>query len=369
MLRVTHGTNDLLHAEDGTSYVDLISSTGAVFLGHANAAVNRHVVDQLDRLTCSWTSTTQVQDTAKAGLEARAGGGLSLHSLYSSGTEAADVALRMAFHRTQRTAVIGFRHNHHGKSLSVQNITGVDPDVPVFDSFHPLPFLPDCSEAEVLERFEHLLGSVHPAAVFVEPMQGRGGGHMASAAFYAELQRVCTERDVLVICDEIFCGGHRTGPFLLHRRLGLAPDIVLVGKAIANGFPAAGVMLASGWDLHPKDFRFSSTFSNNPIACAAVVGTIEELARIDVESAVATIERALAGIDVDPARMRLRGAACFVDLPSETAAASVHDHLFRERVLALRRGHTIGLWPPATIEPDHLARVVHVLNDALAGFR
>lgn len=369
MLRVTHGTNDLLHAEDGTAFLDLVCSTGAVFLGHANARVNRHVTAQLDRVSASWTSAMEIQDTCKAVVDARAGGGLSLHSLYSSGTEAADVAVRMAIHRTKRTAVVGFRHNHHGKSLAVQNLTGIDADLPALDSFHPLPFLPDCTEAEALDRFEQVLTSVHPAAVFVEPMQGRGGGHEASPAFYGELQRRCAEREVLVICDEIFCGGHRTGPFLHHRRLGIEPDLVLVGKAIANGFPAAGVMLAGGWDLHPKDFRFSSTFSNNPLACAAVVGTLEEMERIDVEPAVAAIEATLGGIDVDPARLRLRGAACFVDLPTESAAAAVQDHLFRERVLVLRRGCTVGLWPPATIEPAHLDRVVQVVDDALVPFR
>jgi acetylornithine/succinyldiaminopimelate/putrescine aminotransferase len=275
----------------------------------------------------------------------------------------------MAIHRTGRTAIVGFRHNHHGKSLAVQNITGVDADLPVLDSFHPLPFIPGCTEAEVLDHVDQLLRSVHPAAVFVEPMQGRGGGHEASPAFYEELQRRCAEREILVICDEIFCGGHRTGPFLLHRRLGLRPDIVLIGKAIANGFPAAGVLLADGWDIHPKDFRFSSTFSDNPLACAAVVGTLEEMERIDVEAAVTAIEAALRGIDVEPTQMRLRGAACFVDMPSDEAAASVHDHLFRERVLALRRGRTIGLWPPATIEPAHLHHVVHELNHALGPFR
>lgn len=369
MLRVTHGSNDLLHAEDGTAYIDLISSTGAVFLGHANRAINRRVADQLDRISCSWTSAIDVQDTCKAAVDRHIGGGLSLYSLYSSGTEAADVAMRMAFHRTNRTAIIGFRHNHHGKSLAVQNITGVDEGLPSFDSFHTVPFLPECSEDEILERFEHTIASVDAAAVYLEPMQGRGGGHAASRAFYGEVQRLCTEREVLVICDEIFCGGHRTGPFLLHPTLGIEADIVLVGKAIANGFPAAGILLPDPAPFHPKDFRFSSTFSDNPLACAAVEGTIAEMERIDVEAAVAGVERSLAGIEADPASMRLRGAACFVDLPTDEAAADVHDRLFRARVLALRRGATIGLWPPATIEPEHLGHVVQVLNESLAAQR
>lgn len=367
LLRVTHGRNDLLYTEDGEEFVDLVSSTGAAFLGHANEHVNRHVIEQLGRISCSWTSATAIQDECKARVARHIEDELSLYSLYSSGMEAAEVALRMAHHETKRKRIVGFRNNHHGKSIATQSITGVDPDLPLVDASHRIPFVPERTEAQVLHDLGEVLASDDVAAVFIEPMQGRGGGHCASPDFYRDLQRMTRAAGTLIVCDEIFSGFYRTGRCFRYPDLDIAPDIVLVGKAVGNGFPVAGVLLREHLRFHPKDFRLSSTFSDNPLACAAVVGTLSAMEQIGVEARVDHIERALGALRVDPAsEVRLKGAACFVELATEGAAAAVHDHLYRHRVLALRRGPVVGLWPPATITDDHLEQVVCTMNDALA---
>ncbi len=370
LLRVTHAKNDLVFADDGTAFIDLISSTGAVFLGHANDAINRHVVAQLDRISCSWTSAMDIQDQCKERVARHIDPGFSLHSLYSSGMEAAEVAMRIAFHETKRPGIIGFRNNNHGRSVATQNVTGPDADLPHFDSFRALPFLPDHTEADILGHLEQALASGDVAAVFVEPMQGKGGGYEASRDFYREVQRLSAAAGALIVCDEIFTGFYRTGPCFHHPTLGIEPDIVLIGKTIANGFPAAGVLLATHLDYHPRDFRFASTFADNPLACAAVVGTLAEMERIGIEARVGHIERAFRELDGGPtAQVRLHGAACFLELDSPDAAASVHDHLRRQKVLALRRGTVLGFWPPATIADEHLRFVIEVTNDALARVR
>lgn len=367
LLRITHGENDRVYTDDGRSFIDVISSTGAVFLGHANETVNRHVAAQLDRLSCSWTSAMAIQDECKERVAGHIDEGFSLYSLYSSGMEAAEVAMRMAFHETGRSRIIGFQHNNHGKSVATQNLTGDDPDIPRFDTFSALPFLPDHSEADILGHFERAVSSSDTAAVFIEAMQGKGGGHSASPAFYGEVQRLCREHGVLIVCDEIFTGFYRTGPCFHYPVLDIEPDIVLVGKAFSNGFPAAGVLLNERLTYHPKDFRFGSTFSDNPLACAAVIGTLAEMERIEIEKRVAQIEQVFGGLEPGPtAQLRLWGAACFVELDSDAAATTVHDHLYRHNVLTLRRGAVLGFWPPATISDDNLEYVVSVTNDGFA---
>lgn len=366
LLRVIRGENDLLVAADGRRVIDLISSTGAVFLGHANAAINDHVVAQLGRISCSWTSTTDVQDECREVVERHLGDGLRLHSLYSSGMEAVEVALRMACHETGRTGVVGFDGGHHGKSIATQAVTGDDKGLPEIPGFRPLPYLPDHDEDEVLQAVDAALGTGEVAAVVVEPVQGRGGGHAPTTAFLAEVQQRCRATGTFLVCDEVFCGFHRTGPGLRSTAKGLQPDLVVVGKAMANGFPAAGVLVDPRLRYHPKDFRFTSTFSDNPLACAAVVGTVTEMERIDVEAQVARIEEALRTLPVGAStELRLHGAACFVELSSEAAAAAVHRHLLDADVLALCRGRVLGLWPPATITDEHLHRVVEVTGEAL----
>jgi acetylornithine/N-succinyldiaminopimelate aminotransferase len=371
LLRVRSGKNDLVFGDDGKAYIDLISSTGAAFLGHANDAVNGHIAAQLDRISCCWTSPLAIQDECKEQVGHHLDDDHRLLSLFSSGMEAAEVAMRIAFHETKRTGIVGFRNNNHGKSVATQNISRVDRDVPRLDGFRQLPFLPDLGEADILDELEREVSSTHPAAVFVEAMQGKGGGHGASKDFYGAVQRICRDHGVLIVCDEIFTGFYRTGSCFRYSALDIRPDIVLIGKAVANGFPAAGVVLHQRLGYHPKDLRLSSTFSDNPLACAAVVGTLAEMERIDVAGRVAHVEAALAGIDAGPsADVRLLGAACFIELESEQAAGHVHDHLADHQILALRRGAIVGLWPPATITDEHLDRVVTTTNEAmLAGVR
>ena len=221
-----------------------------------------------------------------------------------------------------------------------------------------MPFIPEHSEADVLQHFERALASVKAAAVYVEPMQGRGGGYSASKDFYRELQQLCSRHGVLIICDEIFSGFYRTGPCFCYPSLGIDPDIVLIGKAIANGFPAAGLLLDKRLKYHSKDFRLSSTFSD-------IAGvrrgrrTLSEMERIGIEDRVAQIERSLGKLDGGPtSQLRLRGAACFVELDSQRAVARAQDYLYRHNILALGRGAILGFWPPATISNEHLDRVV-----------
>jgi adenosylmethionine-8-amino-7-oxononanoate aminotransferase len=97
-----------------------------------------------------------------------------------------------------------------------------------------------------------------------------------------------------------------------------------------------------------------------------VVGTLAEMERIGIDARVDHIERSLSTLAVGPSTLRLRGAACFLELGTERAATCVHDYLFEHKVLVLRRGTTIGLWPPATITDDHLAQVVRLTREALA---
>lgn len=367
LLRVTRGVNDLVFTEDGSWFVDLISSTGAVFLGHANEAINRSIIDQLGKISCSWTSVMEVQDTCKTVVARHTDDQLALYSLYSSGMEAAEVAMRIAFHETGAKGIIGFQRNNHGKSLAMQNLTGIDLDLPVLDRFWSVPFLPDCAEEEVLDHVAAAFAASSIAAIFVEPMQGRGGGHEASPAFYGQLQCFAREHGALVICDEIFSGFYRTGPCFRYPALAIEPDLVLIGKAISNGFPAAGVLLHKRLSYHPKDFRLNSTFADNPLASAAVVGTLAEMERIEIETQVAHIERAFRRLDVGPeAQLRLHGAACFLELPSHRSAARVHAHLHEHHVLALQRGSILGFWPAATITEEHLDHVVSTTNDGLA---
>lgn len=367
VLDVTHGSNDLLFTTNGNSYIDLVSSTGAVFMGHANSHINEHIIQQLGKVSCSWTSTHEIHNRCSEAMAGHIGQGYSLYSLFSTGMEAAEVAMRMAFCETGKTGLIGFGNNMHGKSIASQNVSRKDSAFPDIDSFIQLPFIPDVAEEVILERVEKTLRSGAIAAIFIEPIQGRGGGHCASEVFYQDLEALCRQHNTLIICDEILTGLYRTGPAFRYSDLNIRPDIVLVGKALGNGFPVSGIITDDKIKYHPMDFRFNSTYSNNPVASAAVIGTLAEMERVDVVNRVSHIAEAFSAFyELPGCETHLYGAFCNLHLESEEIAEKICNYLLERNILIFYRENTIGFLPMATTTEAHLDKTVEITKEAFA---
>ncbi|MEM7141338.1 MAG: aminotransferase class III-fold pyridoxal phosphate-dependent enzyme [Actinomycetota bacterium] len=368
-LEATHGENDLIFTADGRSFIDVGTSTGAVFVGHANARIRDAVAEQMGRVSSSWTSKFEIQDQCAAAVNRHLPAGYELYSLYSTGSEAVETAIRIAMARTGRSGVLGFRRSFHGKSIALQSIVGGSDIADPLETAVVLPGPPE-SEDSILKKLEDAVSGEPPAAVVVELVQGQNDGRSFSRAFCDELERVCRDGEIQLIVDEVLTGMYRTGPCLRSTSLGLAPDIVAVGKALGNGFPASGLVIRSGAGPHPRDFRFNSTFSGNPIACAAVKATIEEFEHLDVASRVSEIARRFREFHgIDRAVVRGHGAFAFVDLLDAGRSHAVFMELRSAGVAAIQRGATICLWPPCSITDTHLDHVVRSVVSAAAEHR
>jgi acetylornithine/succinyldiaminopimelate/putrescine aminotransferase len=366
-LRIIRAENDLLFDEAGRSYIDLFSAHGTAWLGHAPHRVAAAVAAQLQAVWNIGGLRFPLFTRACELVDSYFPPSHGLCALYSTGMEAAEFAIRFARAVTGRRGAIGFQRGMHGKSLATSVLTWDNRDGMQVPDFIRLPFVGECGESDILEQLTAELATGMIGAVLVEPLQSSGGGHMASPGFYREVHRLCTAHDALLVFDEILTGFFRTGTLFFFSELGFVPDVVLIGKALGSGFPVAGVVAPR---CHPPTAAMlpGSTFAGNPLACAALVATLEELGRRDLPALVAAIEQAIVTI-LGPLRgggaLRGKGALWVLELPAATDTLALVKRIYRQGVCVGYTGRQLRILPAATIAPDRLAQACVIVRDAV----
>lgn len=367
-IRIARAENDLLFDEQNRELIDLFSGNGTVWLGHANRRINARLAQQLDRVWITGGLETNVRCEAAAAIERFIPSSHKVAALYSTGMEASEFAIRMARAITGKPGVVGFENSMHGKSLATAFLGWDNHDGIMLPQFHRLPYLSTLAEPDILERLETTL-RLHPISlVFVEPLQGTGGGHSASDDFYREVFRLCEQYGSLLVFDEILTGFYRTGPAFYFSRLGFSPHLLLLGKALGNGFPVSAVAVNSDYPVSPKMLP-GSTYAGNPLAAAAVVATLEELDRAGplerVQAIESTIAEAILPLTELGLRPRGRGAMWIIELPAGYDAQNIALKLYARGIFASYAGRILRLLPPLTILPSHLSAACRIVQQVL----
>lgn len=366
---VTHAQNDRIFGADEQPRIDLFAANGATFLGHCHPAISAHVAAQIEKLWLTGGLPTPVYEEARAMVELWFPDTHALAGLYSTGMEAAEFALRIARVATQKNGAIGFEKSMHGKSLATAYLGWDNQDDLHLPHFARLPFVSQSSEADILQRLEAELAKNAIAAVFVEPIQGTGGGWEASPDFYRCVEHLCRQYRSLLVFDEILTGFYRTGNAFYFQALGFVPDLILLGKAIGNGFPVSGVVVSRNYAIVPSMLP-GSTYAGNPLAAAAVVATLTEMQAIDLPNRVAQIETVVRDRLSDLSRqgiiLRGKGAFWMLELPLHLSAKEIVIRLYQRGVFVSYTRNLIRLLPAATIAPENLRAACDILCEELS---
>ncbi|QVW24240.1 aspartate aminotransferase family protein [Pseudomonas hormoni] len=296
---LSHGKNAEVWDIDGKRYIDFVGGIGVLNLGHCHPRIVEAIREQATRLThYAFNAAPHVpyldfmdRLAAFIPVDYPVSGMLT-----NSGAEAAENALKIVRGATGRTAVIAFDGAFHGRTLATLNLNGkVAPykqKVGVLPG--PVYHLPFPSEdngvtcAEALKAMDRLFSveiDVDDVACFiVEPVQGEAGFLAMDVEFAQALRRLCDEKNILLIADEIQSGFGRTGQRFAFSRLGIEPDLILLGKSIAGGVPLGAVVgRKSLLDTLPKG-GLGGTYSGNPIACAAALATLDEMSDANLQA-------------------------------------------------------------------------------------
>lgn len=354
---IIRAENDILVTGDGRRCIDLFSAHGTVLLGHTHCLIGEKISEQLGHVWISGGLETPAFVEAKALIESFFPGSHSLAALYSTGMESAEFAIRMARVLTGKNGVIGFEQSLHGKSLATAYLGWDNHDGVHLPGYFRLPFVQTASEEQVLELLEKTLSEQGVCALFVEPLQGSGGGYMGSRQFYREIARLCRTANALLVFDEILTGFYRTGAPFFFSDLGFVPDIVLIGKAMGNGFPVSAVVADKTFRIQ-KEMLPGSTFAANPLASAAVAATLQQMQTLNLPAMVAEIEKIMR-THFDPLKeisitARGKGALWIIELPQYMNMKDIVTNIYKSGVLVGFTRQQLRLMLAATIELNNL---------------
>ena len=319
---IDHGLGATVTDVDGNTMLDLSSGLGCLLVGHSHPKVVEAVQRQAAKF--SHTDFTVVPYEVYVELAERLVQRLGPDrkvALFNSGAEAVENAVKFAKAATDRHAIVCFEGAFHGRTLLTMSLTSRHTPYkrgfgPFASEIYRVPFSypyrspdPERSGQVALEELKRAFATmVDPqsvAAVIFEPVLGEGGYVVPGQEFLLGVQTLCREHGILTIADEIQSGFGRTGTFLASEHFGLDPDIVILAKALAAGYPLSAVVGRSDIMDAPGPSAIGGTYVGNPVACVAANAVL------DVIEEEGLIERA----DVVGKAIRSRWEQLALDLP------------------------------------------------------
>ena len=297
-IEIIEGKGSWVTSADGRKYLDFACGIAVTNMGHRPDTVVAAAQAQLNKLWHAGGTFLYepIVDAAEKIVEITPVG-IDKVLFMNSGAEAVEASVKLARKVTGRQGIMTFRGGFHGRTMGSVSYTtskakyrqGYHPLLPsIFVTPFPHPYRWGMSQQEAnayalreLEfKFKHEVTPGEIAAFLVEPLQGEGGYYPASKDFMHALRTIADEHGILLIADEVQTGFGRTGDWFTTHIYDVRPDILVMGKAIANGLPLSAVgASAEIFDAWPSGSH-GTTFGGNPVACAAASANIDALSEV-----------------------------------------------------------------------------------------
>ncbi|KAG2212931.1 hypothetical protein INT45_007861 [Circinella minor] len=302
-LVIERGQGSYLWTVDGKKYLDLTTGIGVTSTGHNHPKVVKAVQDQAANLSHAQVNLfyhkpmLELIERLKPKMPSPE---LDTFFFANSGAEAVENAVKLARHATKRPNIIVFQGSYHGRTLGTMALTtsktiysaGFGPLIPGVHvapfPYHqqwtahkadPTKFDAEWCVQESLHQLEILLKQrSHPeetAAILLEPVQGEGGYVAPPATFLQGLRKICDKHGILLIADEVQSGFGRTGKMFAIEHTGVTPDIMVMAKGIASGYPISGIVSRKELMDRQPPGSMGGTYSGNAVACAAAKATLD----------------------------------------------------------------------------------------------
>lgn len=359
------GEGTRLYDADGTAYLDFAAGIGVASLGHAHPRLAAAVADQARTLiVCSQQHANDVRAAFLERLTDLAGEGLERVFLCNSGAEANEAALKWARAATGRTKIVAAKRAFHGRTVGSLAVTW-EPRYRA--GFEPLlghvEFVPFGDVAALTTAVDETT-----AAVILEPIQGEGGLHEAPAGYLAAARQRAHAAGALLILDEVQSGCGRTGRFLASHAQDASPDLVTLAKGLAGGVPIGAVLMSEAVASKMPAGGHGTTFGGNPLACAAGLVVLDELAGGVMDNAAAMGERLQTGLQrLCGGRLRaVRGVGLMIGLELRERALPVTRELRAAGLIVAPAGaNVVRLLPPLTVSAAEVDEALAILDAVL----
>ncbi|WKZ68464.1 MAG: acetylornithine/succinylornithine family transaminase [Melioribacteraceae bacterium] len=359
------GKEATLWDDKGNEYIDCAAGIGVASIGHANPYLVKALTEQASTLvTCPGTFYNDTKAKFLEKLISIAPKNFTKAYLCNSGAEAMESAIKFTRYSTKKTDFIATMKGFHGRTLGALSATfkkeyreDFEPLVPGF-SFVPFNNFEKLAEA-VTEK---------TAGVIIEVIQGEGGINIADKNFLQSTQKLCNEKGIKLIIDEIQTGFCRTGKMFAHEHFDIQPDMVCLAKAIAGGFPVGAVLCNDLLEVPAG--KHGTTYGGNPLACAAGLASINFMLDNKLDERAAELgEYFISKLDINNlSKIReVRHMGLMIGIELKEKSKPYLEELMKRGILALPAGTTvIRMLPPLVITKEQLDKVAENLNEILA---
>ncbi len=313
--------------DKGQEYLDLYGGHAVISVGHSHPRYVAALKDQLDRIgfySNSVVNPLQTELAHKLGETS----GYTDYSLFldNSGAESNENACKLASFHTGKDRIVAFRKSFHGRTSGAVAITDNPKIVSPFNANHKVTFC-DLGDGPAVE--EALKGG-DVAGVIIEGIQGCGGINVPSEGFFQTLRSLCDKYGACLIVDEVQSGYGRSGKFFAHQWAGIRPDIITLGKGIANGFPCGGILIAPKFAAVKG--MLGTTFGGNYLAMAGAIAVLDIMKDEDlVANALEVGEYIKACIPSSPLIKEVRGKGLMLGIQFNVPVAPIRKALLFEK--------------------------------------
>jgi len=371
-VRPVRGEGVYLYGENGEKYLDFASGIAVNLLGHGHPHLTKAIQEQAATLihVSNLYGSPQGEAFAQRLVDTTFADTVFLTN---SGAEAVECAIKTArrYHHAkgnpQKHTLITFSNAFHGRTMATISATNQEK---LRDGFAPL--LPGFTVVE-FDNLEAALDAVdeHTAGFLLEPVQGEGGIRPASVEFIQGLRKICDEKDLMLVFDEVQCGYGRTGKLFAYEHYGVEPDILASAKGIGGGFPLGACLATEKAAAGMVIGTHGSTYGGNPLAMAAGQAVLDVVNAPEFLDHVSRMGDRLRGAleqmipNHDHLFEGVRGLGLMLGIKMKSDSRAFVTYLREHGLLTVAAGdNVLRVLPPLVIEEEHVTEFVEKLSEA-----
>ncbi len=390
------GSGVILEDVDGNKYIDFSSGIYVTNLGHAHPKVSEAITYWVNNLLNIHDFVTPIKVQALEKILEILPEGFGGIQFYDSGTTAIEAGLRACRMYTEKNEFISCFTDFHGKtghaiSLSQMNTAFGPSRSPGFYMVpRPNPYRPIFTKVDgtidtdkYLEFYNEFIseGTAGRISAFVlEPIQGWAGSIIPPEDFFPKLKEFLDKRNILLFADEILTGMGRTGKYLCMEHWNVKPDVIAIGKGVGNGFPVTVLAVRNEMRDSLGSISASTSFGGNPMACAAVLASIEVIQEENLLENATELgqyfnKRMAKMKDDHPIIGDVRGKGCLLGIelvkdkatkePFEKAGTLVYQKAFSKGLAWIPRRHILRISPPIVMSKDIAIKGMDIIEEAI----
>ncbi|HBG0384079.1 TPA: aspartate aminotransferase family protein [Clostridioides difficile] len=367
---INYGEGSCFFDTNGNKYIDFTSGYGVSSLGYSNSNLKNALKEQVDKLL--HTSNLYFNEPVLySGEKIINSSGMAKVYFCNSGTEANETAFKIARKYSSdkygngRGTIISLKDSFHGRTMMSLMATGMDK---YHKYFYPLPEGFKYIERNNIEDLKNNLDST-VCAIILEAIQGEGGVNVLEKDYVLEIVKICQEKDIVVIFDEVQCGIGRTGKLFGYEYFDVKPDIVTVAKGLGAGIPVGGVLVNKKLSKVLGKGDQGTTFGGNLLAMVAASVVLDEISKDGFYNEVLEkgnyIRKSIESFN-NKVILKTKGIGLMIGIETNIESSIIEEKARKKGLLILTAGkNVLRFLPPLTISYKEIDEALEILKDIL----